>query len=93
MRPFPFILTLLTFLLTLTPLTDAQVDGSWCEVANMTYLQGCCPYIESGPLYPCSTPNFVTNVTECTVDKYPTGWGCCTVSHTYPFNFLSSPSS
>ncbi|KAH7082408.1 hypothetical protein FB567DRAFT_531224 [Paraphoma chrysanthemicola] len=74
---FPYLL--LATQITAHPDPTPDPTLSLCQsYLGPSYTDFCCPYVESGSDTPCgpyAVP--VSNVSECTIEAYPRGWGCC----------------
>ncbi|KAF1352993.1 hypothetical protein EJ07DRAFT_158816 [Lizonia empirigonia] len=73
--------TLVSLALSTLPETLAQGPApplSLCEEYFPGTSDACCDSIISrGASAPCAAPELVSNVTDCTMDRSPTGWACC----------------
>lgn len=73
--------TLISLALSTLPATLAQGPApplSLCEEYFPGTRDACCDsLISRGASAPCAALELVSNVTDCTMDKSPTGWACC----------------
>jgi hypothetical protein len=83
--PSPVILSSILALLTGTlaqdepplPFCQAQVGPSAVPVCYDAIISG-------GPTAPCPGGEFVDDIANCTIEKSPTGWGCCVETVSVP---------